>query len=342
MHLHHCLLQSTVLIGCLSCFVFLVPAYTQTQVTLEPSKDNTLYQSAAGELSNGLGQHFFVGRTNQPINSMRRALIAFDIAGNVPPNSTILTVTLTLNMSQTTSTSQTVSLHRVTADWGEGTSVAAGNEGGGAPSTPGDATWLHRFFDTTLWSTPGGDFATTPSAEISVGPLGVYTWGSTQAMVNDVQQWLTTPNSNFGWLLKGNETTQPTSKRFDSRENVNPTLRPKLTIAFQPTLDVDGKQGLPQRFALYQNFPNPFSAGGGPASGGNPSTTFTFDLAERSHVLLKVTDVVGREVATIVNEELAAGKYARTWNAKGSGTGVYFYQLLAGSFSQTRKLLLLR
>lgn len=328
----HCLLQSTAFVGCLSCFVFLSLASAQTQVTLEPIKDNTLYESTAGELSNGAGQHFFVGRTNQPANSIRRALVAFDVAGNIPANSTILTVTLTLNMSQTTSTAHTVSLHRVTADWGEGTSVATGNEGGGAPSTTGDATWLHRFFNTTLWSTAGGDFVATPSAETSVGAIGLYTWGSTQAMVNDVQQWLDTPTSNFGWLLKGNEASQPTSKRFDSRQNTNPALRPRLTITYQATLDVDEKQEHPKRFALYQNFPNPF----------NPSTTLTFDIAEGSRVLLKITDLVGRDLATIVDEELAAGRYVRTWNAEGLGTGVYFYHLQAGSFSQTRKLLLLR
>ncbi len=299
---------------------------------LEPSKDNTLYESSAGELSNGAGQHFFVGRTNQPTNSIRRALIAFDIAGSIPPNATILTATLTLNMSQTTSTSHTVSLHRVTADWGEGTSMATGNEGGGAPSTTGDATWLHRFFNTTFWSSPGGDFVATPSAEASVGPLGTYTWGSTQAMVNDVQQWLNTPSSNFGWLLKGNEATQPTSKRFDSRDNMNPAQRPVLTVTYQPTLDVGENGGLPKRFALHQNFPNPF----------NPSTTIAFDIAERSRVSLVVTDILGRNVAVIVDEELAAGRYERRWNADGVATGVYFYHLQAGSFSQTRKLLLMR
>jgi hypothetical protein len=328
---HH-YLRFPFLVGCLSCIFPLSFASAQTQVTLSPSKDNTLYESVAGELSNGAGQHFFVGRTNQPANSIRRALIAFDIAGHIPANSTILSATLTLNMSQTTSTSHTVSLHRVTADWGEGTSMAAGNEGSGAPSTTGDATWLHRFFDTILWSSLGGDFVATPSAETSVGALGTYTWGSTQAMVNDVQQWLNTPGSNFGWLLKGNEATQPTSKRFDSRENTNPALRPVLTVTYQPTLDVGEHDGLPKRFALYQNFPNPF----------NPSTHIAFDVAEHSPVSLIVTDVLGRKVAVIVNEELAAGRYVRRWDADGMGTGVYFYHLQAGSFSHTRKLLLVR
>lgn len=313
-------------------FVALSSAGAQTQVALQPIKDNTLYESAAGELSNGAGQHFFAGRTNQPSNSIRRALIAFDIAGNIPPNASILSVLLTLNMSQTTSTSHTVSLHRVNADWGEGTSVASGNEGGGAPATTGDATWLHRFFNSTQWSTAGGDFVASPSAEISVGTTGTYTWGSTQEMVNDVQQWLNSPSTNFGWLLKGNEASQPTSKRFDSRENANPALRPQLTVTYQPTLDIAELQGLPKHFALYQNFPNPF----------NPTTTITFDVAERAHVTVRITDVVGREVALLVNGDLAAGRYVKRWSAEGWGTGVYFAQLRAGSFSQTRKLLLLR
>lgn len=316
----------------LALLTLLSKGHSQVQVVLEPSKDNTLYESAAGELSNGAGQYIFVGRTNQPSNSIRRALLAFDIAGTIPPNSTILSATLTLSMSQTTSTAHTVTLHRATADWGEGTSIASGNEGSGAPSTPGDATWIHRFFNSTFWINAGGDFAATPSASLSVDAIGTYTWGPTPEMVNDVQQWLNSPSSNFGWLMKGNEAAAPTSKRFGSRQNLTAAARPKLTITYQPPVSVDEIQGVPRRFALYQNYPNPF----------NPSTTITFDIAERTFVMLKVRDVVGRDVATIVNQVLEPGRYVRQVTAEGWTTGVYFYQITAGSYRQTRKLLLVR
>jgi hypothetical protein len=138
-----------------------------------PSKDNTLYvyDPAEGDHSNGAGFHFFAGET--AMSELRRSVLAFDIAASIPPGSTITAVTLSLNMSRTMSdTARTIELHKLLADWGEGTSIAPGEEGDGAPATPNDATWRHRFFDTIFWTTQGGDFSATVSASQSVGPLG--------------------------------------------------------------------------------------------------------------------------------------------------------------------------
>jgi hypothetical protein len=198
---------------------------------INPIKDNTLYEFDAveGDVSNALGNHFFAGATGT--GELRRGVLAFDIAGNVPAGSTILGVTLSLNMSRTpTGTARTVELHKLLADWGEGTSVAPGEEGEGAPATPNDATWRHRFFDTIFWTTEGGDFSVTVSASQSVGPVGVYTWSSSQ-MRADVQSWLDDPASNFGWLVLGDESEIATAKRFDTRESASP---PVLTIQFRP------------------------------------------------------------------------------------------------------------
>ena len=123
-------------------------------VELQAVKDNTLYESGAGPLSNGVGGYFFAGRNL--VGLIRRGLLAFDIAGNIPAGSTIMDVFLTLHMSRTQASSKTVNLHRVLADWGEGTSNAAGQEGAGAASTAGDATWIHTSFNTVLWAVPGG------------------------------------------------------------------------------------------------------------------------------------------------------------------------------------------
>src|SRR5205823_4391089 len=111
-------------------------------ININPSKDNTLYEyvPADGDLSNALGNHFFTGET--AVGELRRRVLAFDITGNVPAGSTITSVTLTLNTSKTPSnTARTVELHRLLADWGEGTSRASGEEGTGAPATPNDTTW---------------------------------------------------------------------------------------------------------------------------------------------------------------------------------------------------------
>jgi len=100
-------------------------------ISINPSKDNTLYEyvPADGDRSNGAGFHFFTGTTAGDL--IRRGVIAFDIAGNIPPGSTITGVSLSMNMSLTIDgTGRTTELHKLLADWGEGTSHASGGEGG--------------------------------------------------------------------------------------------------------------------------------------------------------------------------------------------------------------------
>ncbi len=199
-------------------------------VLIGPDADNTLFADPNGALSNGLGENIFVGRTGQ--GGVRRGVLSFDVAAGVPAGATINSATLTLHLSQASNSSSTaMSLNRLLADWGEGTSVSLG--GGGGPSTPGDATWLHRFYSTDLWTSPGGDFAAAPSATTSVSVVGTYNWASA-ALAADVQQWLDNPSSSFGWIIRGDEVTNNSAKRFDSRENVTASFRPILTIDFTP------------------------------------------------------------------------------------------------------------
>src|SRR6266446_8762320 len=147
-------------------------------ITIMPSKDNTLYEyvPADGDHSNGAGFHFFAGENG--MGELRRGVLAFDIAGSVPAGSTITAVSLSMNMTMTPAGALTVELHKLLADWGEGTSHAPMGEGDGAPATPNDATWRHRFFDTIFWTTQGADFSATVSASQSVGGVGQYTWSS--------------------------------------------------------------------------------------------------------------------------------------------------------------------
>ena len=88
----------------------------------------------------------------------------------------------------------------------------------------------------------------------------------------------------------------------------------------------------PGMFRLDQNFPNPF----------NPTTTISFVLPIQSHVTLSIYNLIGAKVATIIEENMPAGIYSRTWNAASFPSGVYFYQLRAGNFTQTKKLDLLK
>lgn len=95
---------------------------------------------------------------------------------------------------------------------------------------------------------------------------------------------------------------------------------------------IDDRNNQPTQYQLFQNYPNPF----------NPTTTISFSLPTKSFVSLKIFDALGRELSTLVNEELSAGNQTRQWNAENVSSGIYFYQLKAGSFTETKKLLLLR
>jgi hypothetical protein len=88
----------------------------------------------------------------------------------------------------------------------------------------------------------------------------------------------------------------------------------------------------PVEFKLSQNYPNPF----------NPSTTISYEISERSFVTLKIYDVLGNEIATLVNEEKPAGSYEIEFGGTGLQSGVYFYRLQAGSFIETKKMVLMK
>jgi hypothetical protein len=93
---------------------------------------------------------------------------------------------------------------------------------------------------------------------------------------------------------------------------------------------------------LYRNYPNPF----------NPSTTINYSIPKQSYVTLKVYDLLGEEIETLVNEEKPAGNYQVKFSAKGGSayggnaanlpSGVYFYKIQAGSFNQVRKMMLIK
>ena len=88
----------------------------------------------------------------------------------------------------------------------------------------------------------------------------------------------------------------------------------------------------PVSFNLYQNYPNPF----------NPSTSIQYAISSKQFIALKVYDLLGREVATLVDEYKAAGSYEVKFDATQFSSGIYFYKLQAGSFAETKKMILLR
>jgi len=202
-------------------------------VTIGSSKDNTLFESLTGDASNGQGDSFFAGRTGPNDGShIRRGTIAFDLASALPANALITGVSLTLFLAQEGSLGfgETVSLHELSADWGEGTSFATSGRSGA--SSPNDATWLHRFFSTTPWATPGGDFVARVSASATMNTsFQAYTWTG-PGMVQDVQGWLNSPSTNFGWIIIGDETITNTALRFNTKEALTVSNRPQLSITY--------------------------------------------------------------------------------------------------------------
>jgi photosystem II stability/assembly factor-like uncharacterized protein len=92
------------------------------------------------------------------------------------------------------------------------------------------------------------------------------------------------------------------------------------------------QSGLPAKFVLEQNYPNPFNLG----------TSFRFKIPQRSYVRLEIFNNLGQKVTTVVDEEKEAGDYEISWNAIGLSSGIYFYKLAAGTFAETKKLIILK
>ncbi len=235
------------MLGCLVAVTAVTATAGSTTVTLNPDRDNSLFEEPTGALSNGAGEYLFAGTTLQgfqgsPELDLRRALLHFDVDGNVPAGATILSATLSLKVTKSISGSVTGSMHRLTADWGEGTSDADFQEGMGIAATAGDATWLENFFGSSSWTSAGGDFNPTASATASVGgdldpPVE---WDLTA----DVQDMLDNPAGNFGWILINDEGTVPGAKQFASRENATAANRPSLEIEYITTDALTFCQGI--------------------------------------------------------------------------------------------------
>ena len=122
-------------------------------------------------------------------------------------------------------------------------------------------------------------------------------------------------DSNTGWIVGTNGTILHTTNggvTFIEEEGNNPTQ--------------------PKEFLLQQNYPNPF----------NPSTSIQYEINSMQFVTIKVYDLLGREVVTLVNEEKPTGKYEVNFNASNLTSGVYFYRIQAGDFVETKKMIYLK
>ncbi len=220
----------TLLLPIALALTFAAPSLADT-ITLTSGNDNTIYESETGALSNGAGFQLFAGtsgaaRPGIP-DRITRALIAFDLSP-IPDGATIESVELIIQVDSPKVHTGTLQLHKLDSDWGEGTSNAGRGEGGGAPATLGDATWIHTFSPGSLWATPGGDFDPLFSDNVSVTSNGSFSFDDPE-LAMDVQSWFDNPETNFGWLIKlSNESGR--AIRFKSFESGG--APPELDVVF--------------------------------------------------------------------------------------------------------------
>lgn len=216
----------------------------QQVITLSADQDNTIYSDRAGN-ANGSGVHFIAGNTNQ--GHARRALIRFDLEPlqqELAAGDRILSAELELNANKGQGGAQSFSIHPLTKAWGEGSERANNNPGKGTLAASGSATWDST--GTTAWDASGGDYLNQATTTFSVGGNGSVT---ATGLASDVIQW-NEGLTNHGWIIIGDESSNQTAWRFDSREGNNP---PELKVTISAASSSGDALAKPE----LQLFPNP-------------------------------------------------------------------------------------
>jgi hypothetical protein len=130
---------------------------------------------------------------------------------------------------------------------------------------------------------------------------------------------------------------------FNSANDFNAVNRAYFAAGgFGPFFGVKEINNFPHTYSLSQNYPNPFSARGGSASGGNPTTNINFSLEKPSNVTLTVYNILGRKVATMVNSYMKEGSYSYQFDASKLSSGVYMYRIEAGEYNSVREMIVLK
>ncbi|HSD62241.1 MAG TPA: Omp28-related outer membrane protein [Ignavibacteriaceae bacterium] len=143
---------------------------------------------------------------------------------------------------------------------------------------------------------------------------------------------------SIGGIRSDNSTSRVVYLGFGIEQIADKALRDTIVarsfgwLTENVVVNTEGTKNIPYTFSLDQNYPNPF----------NPSTKITYAISKTSHTTLKIFDVLGNEVTTLVNGEKQAGKYEVEFNASDLSSGVYFYQLQSGGLMQTRKMVVLK
>ena len=196
-----------------------------------------------------------------------------------------------------------------------------------------DETWnVHQFMAGSAVSPSPYEHDTTFTSNEDPDDYLVYTVGPNDLGFGTTASWHKTDS---GFVFKGDFSFDTTitdansTEKKHSEEHVIVYVTPysKLTSVKSPF-----ESSIPGGYKLFQNYPNPF----------NPTTRISYSIPKSSFVSLKIYNALGQEVADLVNEEQQPGNYSLSFNASALSSGVYFYKINAGSFSNTKKFILLK
>jgi hypothetical protein len=204
----------------------------------------------------------------------------------------------------------------------------------------GDSLWTKAYggsendFGEFFTKTPDGGYIIVGSTEsfgaggsdvwlIKIDSLGNTQWTKTLGGAEDDYGKYVQVTSDGGYIVTGNTYSYG---QGDSDVWV-------IKLAPDPLLDIESNNDIViSDFKLTQNYPNPF----------NPNTTIKYQIPKMNYVTLKLYDVLGSEIATLVNEEIPAGVYEVQFDASSLASGIYFYRLQAGNFVESKKMVLLK
>jgi len=199
--------------------------------------------------------------------------------------------------------------------------IAVGNAGTILYTSDGGQNWEERTFNFNLWwsvylTQSGKAWAVGEKGSIIYSTDWGYTWTAQESGVSCMLWEVIFVNDDEGWIAGGG-IGQPGVILHTTTGGVITDVKDDNII---------------RKFELYQNYPNPF----------NPVTVIKYEIQSENYIALKVYDALGNEVAVIVDEEQAAGNYKYEFNAEKLSSGVYYYKLKSGDYSETKKMLLLK
>ena len=197
--------------------------------------------------------------------------------------------------------------------------LAVGNDGQTLYTSDGGANWEERPNGSKTWqevflSQTGKAWAVGFSGAIALSEDWGYTWQTQKSGVYGALNGIHFINDSEGWIVGDYGT-------------ILHTTNGGITFVEEKQIDK-----MPSTYYLSNNFPNPF----------NPSTKIQYSVPQSARVQIRIFDILGNEIETLINEEKSVGTYELNWNAIGLPSGVYFYQIKAGKFIQTKKMLLIK